>query len=743
MRRRTVLATLSAIAICAAGVVGTTPARAESVGATNTVYCADGSGAPCAANPAGDGLRTPDVITTSATNAVAAWRTGIYSGTVDQGDIQYSYTTNGGTSWSTPQYLIQSNSTYHYGYVIFGQVSGGYLYAFLGRAPASSSNGFPTTMIEKESTDAGHTWHDVTISTPASVGEIVVAGRPVKYGSTYILSFWNHDGAGLPRSGALISTDMINWTFGGWVPDPAGKQMGEPQLVISQDDPSTLLMVGRPEYASTIYDSGPAYSVTSTSINGGTTWTNATDDTALPDYNTKSFFAKDANGQYVDIYNTYGSGFGTAMPALFRDVLYYKVKKPGRPWGAGQFMADEAPRGTRPQKNWDTYPMGSEYAPGKYFVIWESSTEAINVAKVDLSDAFTGTNQTWTTLNNWTALPGGGTAAIAAGKLHLNNANSGVTGVTQTPAPSGAFVATVTGSVNSYSTLNTTTGVGTSLGLKVATGSKRLMLTVQADGVYSMIDGATTWSRVYTATNDNASHVWRVTVNADGHASLYKDGGETGAAWTIQSNAATPEILQWVSGTAAEPADATIASTTVVRGIDSTDWNSLTGWTVVGTASISPASQLDVKNSNSGTSSVTGSVVPSCDPTVELQGHVDSYGTINTTTGIGVDLGIEVGNGAKRLMVTFQNDGVYAIVKGSTTWSNVYPMTGTGTQGTWKITTGSAGEAHLYRNGVDTGATWTVQDRKDQRQIMVFASGTAAQPVESHLDWLHVTCTNN
>lgn len=735
----TIVALLAAL--FTVGAVSTSrPASAESVGpTTTTIY---------SSTPAGDGNRVPDIISTSPNHVVAAWRTGNVPHESDTGDIQYSYSTDGGTTWSAAAYLAQSDPTWSYGYVMFFQ-NGKDLYAYIGQVPTSSTNGFPVTMIAKKSTDEGHTWSNFAISMDPTLNEEILAGRPLKFGTNYVIPFWqftNGVTSATPRAGVLTSPDLVTWTAGNWVPDSSGLDLQEPQVVVSQDNPSNLVMEARTLSTDPIYATAAAYSATSTSSDGGLNWSNAVADTNIPNFQTKGLFAKDANGQYLAIYNTAGGTFNTmnpaGRPAMFRDVLYYKVKKPGQPWGAGQFLADATVNG------WDTYPSYTEVSPGKFLIIWESASSAIDVTKLDISDAFTGTKESWDSLSKWTVSAGGGTVAISpAGYLHLLNANSGVSSVSQPFAPSATsgFVATMTGAVDQYSPFNTANGVGASMAMKVATGTERLMLTVQSDGIYSMVSGATTWSKVYSVTNDNATHEWKVIVDPTGLATLYEDGSATGATWTVQASTFPAQVEQWTTGTTANPAEATIDSTSVERYVDATSWDNLTGWTVAaagGTAAIAPAGQLHLANANSGTTSVSQTFARSCDPTIEFRGQVDDYGTLNPSNGVGIALGVKVNTGAKRALIAIQSDGVYAMEKGVTGWAKVYSLSGAGSLHTWKAVVGSDGDTHLFMDGTDTGASWFLPDNNQVAGATEFASGTSADPVESHTDWLRVTCTN-
>ncbi|MFI7237259.1 hypothetical protein [Streptomyces cyaneofuscatus] len=70
----------------------------------------------------------------------------------------------------------------------------------------------------------------------------------------------------------------------------------------------------------------------------------------------------------------------------------------------------------------------------------------------------------------------------------------------------------------------------------------------------------------------------------------------------------------------------------------------------------------------------------------------------------------------------------------------VYARTAATTPTSWKVVTRSGGEARLYRSGTDTGAGWTVQDLATTPGMTHRAQGTAADPVESFVEWTRVTC---
>ncbi|MBZ9640859.1 glycoside hydrolase [Streptomyces sp. PSKA30] len=342
------------------------PASAEGTSAEKSVYINT--------TTEGDGPRTPDIISTSPNNAVVVWREGLSPKKVDMGYVRYKYTTDGGASWSRPQTLAQETDKYAWHYVILYQV-GDEIFAYLGRTETTSTNGLPINgVVVKRSTDEGHTWQDYPVNMPSGLGNIIFAGRPLRIGNKHVIPFWITTGR---KNGVLISYDLKNWTVGDIVPGGDTYTAGEPQIAVSQDDANDLVMVAR---------AANPRAVMATSHNVGDSWEAFAPNSDLPSYDiAKSYFTKDSTGQYLYIYNA-----GTDKAN--RDVLNYKTKRPGQPWSAAKLFAngptsekDPTPVGTG--ELWDNYAMADEYAPGKFFVVWEFDTSRIKVNKLDISDA--------------------------------------------------------------------------------------------------------------------------------------------------------------------------------------------------------------------------------------------------------------------------------------------------------------------------------------------------------------------
>jgi hypothetical protein len=729
-----------------------------------------------------EGNRVPDIVAVDSTHLVVGWRAGVAdTGTdpdpapTDQGSIMYAYSSDAGATWTTGT-LAAADSTYRYHYVMFLN-SGGTLYAFLGRITIADDrdsstgevDGFPVEMIAKKSTDNGHTWSSfaITVNVAANVRGVVVAGKPLLYNGVWLLPYWQGSGTDT-RAGVLRSTDLATWTPGALAANPTNVEVEEPQVVVDQSDSSKLLMVTRTLNLSggstsaekdAYYRANAGYAATATSTDGGLTWSALTLNTAIPNYYVKGFFAKDSAGQYLSIYNTLAGPFTGAAedrPDQYREVLYYQVKRPGAPWGPGRLFADGARETAKAARGWDVYASATEYAAGKFFVVWEHNQTNIKVAKLDISTAFTGVNQTsWSSSSidgvTWTSAAGTGTAAVnSSSQLHLANADGTTSGVTHAYGPSGGFVATIKGRVTDYSTLDTATGVGTSLALKVATGTYRLMLAIQADGVYSFVSGTSGWSRVYAITNDTTTtHTWKVVADASGNATLYMDAAETGVTWTLATKTTeSARVAVWTSGTSTDSADAVVDLVDVTDNVASSTWSAAGAWTLTsagGTAEVTGGA-LHLINSNATVTKASTDLdaIKGCDFTVDFRGQVDDDSALDPTTGIGVSLATKVVNGARRLMLTIQKSGVYTIKKGATDWEKVYSLDTAADLATWKVTVNSAGVAHLYRNGTDTGATWVVQDSREDPKVMHWVEGTAGgNTAEAHVYWTRVTCTLN
>ncbi|MEV0587250.1 sialidase family protein [Nonomuraea sp. NPDC050310] len=561
-----------------------------------------------------EGNRVPDVAVLGGGRLVVAWRAGVPDpvdpAPADQGSILVGRSSDDGRTW-TVGVLAKASAQHRYHYVILLH-DAGVVHAFLGRItvardrdPAGNVDGFPVELVAKRSTDAGATWTDFPVETdvPPNGRGVVLAARPLRHRGDWLLPYWQQGGAGVLRS-----ADLRTWRRGGLARAPRGMGVEEPQVVVSQDDPGTLLMVARtldlsggstPAEKDAHYRRHACYSLTATSTDGGATWSPMTLDRNLPNFYVKGFFTRDADGRYVAVYNTLGGPFQGERPDRHREVLHVKVKEPGRPWSPGRLFADGPRLTTGAARGWDVYASADEEAPGRFVVVWEHNQTAIKLARLDVTRVFTGLHRPELLPRHFLLTVGAGPVELSTGR-HLLAAEGparfvvrdGVAVQPETgarlrlpanpgpprctgPAEAAEVLAAWTeevrlsgpasvsqpiarcdfgvefrGEVTRGARLDPATGRGVCLGVKVANGAKRLMLAVQPDGVWAIVKGSSGWTRVLAGPIAGPA-VWRVAVDSAGAAVLLRDGRPTGAAWVVGDSGERPHAAHWTSASAA------------------------------------------------------------------------------------------------------------------------------------------------------------------------------------------------
>ncbi|WP_436759092.1 sialidase family protein [Streptosporangium sp. V21-05] len=526
-----------------------------------------------------EGNRVPDIVALDRRRLVVAWRAGVKDARdpapTDQGSIMYARSQDGGLTWTVGT-LAAATATTRYHYVIFLN-DAGTLYALLGlisverdRDREGDVDGFPTSLVVRRSTDGGRTWtaFPVTVGVPDNGRGVVVAGKPLRFGGVWLVPYWRH-ADGTNRAGVLRSADLVNWTTGALAENPPGVAIEEPQIALSHDDPGTLVMVTRAldlrsgtsaAARDARYRTGAAHSATATSTDGGLTWSPLRLDADLPNYYVKTFFTRDSAGRQLAVFNTLAgpfTGSSASKPDQYREVLYYKVRRPGEPWEPARLFAD-GPRLTKgAARGWDVYPSADEYEPGRFFVVWEHNQTNIKVARLDISRPLSGAPLAagdWTTGANargWTL--GGGARVTGGSGGGLRLASTGTASCRASfplDASKGCdFTLEFRGRVDDDSALDPRTGDGVCLGAKVANGARRLMLTVQRSGVWTMRKGSAVWEKAYSLDAAGRTATWRVRVDSAGTARLFRDGADTGATWVIQDSRESPQLTHWVTGT--------------------------------------------------------------------------------------------------------------------------------------------------------------------------------------------------
>ena len=195
---------------------------------------------------------------------------------------------------------------------------------------------------------------------------IIVAGIEVvqRNGQTHYLlpahrNSLRHDPHGDRRQFVLESTSLLHWKMAGYVPyaddDPLFLHEGG---IAPTNVDGELKIVLRTATMDKRRPIDPPISYSSTSNDGGRTWSTATPEPELPNYRCKSFFGKDSNGQHICVYSN----------DVERRGLYYKTRPQGGNWSAQRefYVGD----------NRNSYPTLIEDKPGQWIAVWDSSNES-------------------------------------------------------------------------------------------------------------------------------------------------------------------------------------------------------------------------------------------------------------------------------------------------------------------------------------------------------------------------------
>lgn len=303
--------------------------------------------------------QTVDVAMADPDHLVVAWRNNGRADKTDMGSILCARSADGGATWSEADVLARHDERRAYGNVIlYGE--GGTIHAFVGEMPMTEPNSENQRLtLALRSPDGGRSWTEepLRVRYPHPT---ITGGRIVRHDGRYLMPFHRNDDRDPAKRlhGVLTSPDLRDWDLLSVVPNPDGVFLQEGFLTAAQGAPETLLIVMRTDVG---------YVYAAESADGGRSWTDARREVAIPNHNVKGFFAKDARDQYVALFNT----------ARDRAILHHRTKPDGRPWTVSRPLA----AGT----GWNCYAMLLEYAPSRFYAVWERDRSEIVFDTLDLS----------------------------------------------------------------------------------------------------------------------------------------------------------------------------------------------------------------------------------------------------------------------------------------------------------------------------------------------------------------------
>lgn len=315
-------------------------------------------------------IHTPDIVAVNNTTLIAFWRDQL-SNKVDLGDILYSRSTDGGTTWGAAQTLYAADATWEYANIVVHKETNGDIYAFVGRVPTADPDATTQRMVCKRSIDGGITWNDFAL-TLNYTETTVLGGKILKRGSLYLLPFHRSDQT---TNGVLSSTDLATWSLRGLI-NNNDRFYGEGYLVPVQGSATDIMMICRDHWKlrQTGIDIGKAgYSISS---DDGATWTTAQPFDPLPNYNVKGMVISDSAGQLIALYNA-RKDFLYPSGTTDRNTLKYKIKpSANRNWSFGDIAADF--------DSTDQYANAVEISPGILAVVWRNGNNTVRVRQLNI-----------------------------------------------------------------------------------------------------------------------------------------------------------------------------------------------------------------------------------------------------------------------------------------------------------------------------------------------------------------------
>lgn len=320
-------------------------------------------------------LGQPSIAMWKRKHLVVAYQKGI-AGKTDMGSIDACVSTNDGDSWSIPSTVFdhtQRHGAMQFGYcnaVLYKPPGQEVLWCFAMRCPLNYGDSEDSHLAAAYSGDGGRSWNPVELSMHytgplvilGDIQRIIEDGRPV-----YLLPAHRNtkraDPLGQREQFVLRSTSLLEWSLGGYVPQPEpGKIfLHEGQIAVTDGQQRlTMVMrtsVGRKE--GDLLDGGaldPPRAWSSTSSDGGKTWSVSREEPELWNTVSEAWFGQSHSGTQLYVYND--------GPAFSRMALRYKVKPPGGAWGQEKTFFDAGIH--------NSYPTLIETDPGEFRAVWDS-----------------------------------------------------------------------------------------------------------------------------------------------------------------------------------------------------------------------------------------------------------------------------------------------------------------------------------------------------------------------------------
>jgi len=277
-------------------------------------------------------LGQPTIAAAKEKHLVVAYQKGI-AGKGDMGSIDAVVSTNDGDSWSIPSKVFdheQRHGAMQFGYcnaVLYHPPGQEVLWCFAMRCPLNYADSEDSHLAAAYSGDGGRSWSSVELAMHytgplvilGDIQRIIEDGRPV-----YLLPAHRNtkraDPLGQREHFVLRSTSLLDWSLGGYVPQPEPGTifLHEGQIAVTNEQQHLKMVMRTAEGRKEGSALTPPRAWSSTSTDGGKTWSIAQEEPELWNTVSEGWFGQSRIGTHLYVYND--------GPAWSRMALRYKAK---------------------------------------------------------------------------------------------------------------------------------------------------------------------------------------------------------------------------------------------------------------------------------------------------------------------------------------------------------------------------------------------------------------------------------
>ncbi len=293
-------------------------------------------------------------------------------GKTDMGDIYASVSTNDGDTWGYPVVVFdhdhwQGSIQFSYNNsILFKPPGQDVLWCFCQRCPMNAPNSEDAHLAAAYSADGGLSWTPVEMAMHYTGPLIVVAGIQAyeKDGKTHYLlpahiNSRSNNPMGTREQFVLTSTSLLEWRLAGVVPRPENVFPHEGNIAEGAAPGELKIMMRTATFDKSGQSLDPPRAYSSTSRDGGRTWSMAKPEPELWNSVSKCFYGCSSGGEHIYVYND--------GPAWSRMALRYKLAPAGGAWGEEKTFYDSGAH--------NSYPTLIEVSPGDYRAVWDSGTK--------------------------------------------------------------------------------------------------------------------------------------------------------------------------------------------------------------------------------------------------------------------------------------------------------------------------------------------------------------------------------